>query len=274
MLAALLGGCGSHGSSPAAATQVVARVNGREVTVSQLNLALTDTRAAELNAASTKRVLDELIEQELLVQAADSAKLDRDPLVVLRVDAARRQILARAYEERQVSASAPIEEAALHQFYDANPGLFKARRIYHIVEFATDQQQLPPPLLAELGRARTVQAQRELLGRYNVGFHTQEFARGPESMPIDLVPHLADASAGDVVITHSDGAPIKLLSLTAMDSSPISFEQASPAIGRFLQAQRNEQAIKTHLAQLQAAAKIEYVGTTGAAPNPAQVLQN
>jgi EpsD family peptidyl-prolyl cis-trans isomerase len=209
-LAVLLGGCGSHGASSAGATQVVARVNGRELTVSQLNLALAETRGADQTAASTKRVLDDLIDQELLDQAADSARLDRDPLVVLRVDAARRQILARAYEERQVYPSGPIEDVALHQFYDANPGLFKARRIYHIVEFDTDQQQLPPALLADLGRARTAEAQREVLSRYSVGFHTQEFSRGPESMPIDLVPHLATASAGDVVVTKSDSGEIKV----------------------------------------------------------------
>jgi EpsD family peptidyl-prolyl cis-trans isomerase len=273
-LTVLLAGCDSHSTPSAGATQVVARVNGRELTVSQLNLALEQARASDLSPAVTKRVLDGLIDEELLVQAAGSAKLDRDSAVVLRVDSARRQILARTYEERQVYPSGAIGDSELHNFYDANPGLFKARRIYHIVAFATDQQQLPAALLADLGQARTADAQRELLTRYHVSFHTQESTRAPESMSFDMVPKLAAANAGDVVITKGDSGQIELLLLTSIESSPISYEQASPAIGHFLHTQRNEAALKSHLQQLQATAKIEYVGNAGGTPNPAQVLQN
>jgi len=269
----LLSGCGPNISPSAASTQVVARVNGHELTVSQLNLALEETSASDLNPAVTKRVLDSLIDEELLVQAAVSAKLDRDAAAILRIDSARRQILARAYEESHVYPSGPIGELELRNFYDANPGLFKARRIYHIVAFTTDQLKLPSAMLPDLSVARTAEAQRQLLTRYNVSFHTEESTRAPESMPFNLVSKLAAANVGDVVISENDTGHPELLLLTSMESSPVSYEQASSAIRHFLNTQRNEAALKAHLQQLQAAAKIEYVGNASV-PSPAQVLQN
>jgi EpsD family peptidyl-prolyl cis-trans isomerase len=273
ILALLLSACGPNNSPSAAPTQVVARVNGRELTVSQLNLALEQTQATDLSPAVTKRALDGLIDEELLVQAAVSAKLDRESAAILRIESARRQILARAYEESQVYPSGTISELELRNFYEANPGLFKARRIYHIVAFTTEQPQLPPAMLGDLTQARTADAQRELLNRYHVSFHSQESTRTPESMPLNIVSKLAAANPGDVIISENDTGHVELLLLTSMESSPVSYEQASPAIGHFLHTQRNEAALKVHLQQLQAAAKIEYVGNAGVT-NPAQVLQN
>src|SRR5580658_8188845 len=83
----LVSGCGSHGTPEESATQVVARVNGRELTVSQLNRALIETHASDTNPAATQLALNRLIDQELMVQAAEKAKLDQEPDVVLRVNA-------------------------------------------------------------------------------------------------------------------------------------------------------------------------------------------
>jgi len=258
-----VGGCGSHGAAPTGATQVVAKVNGHELTISELNRALAETREANTSLAATQEVLDRLINEELMVQAANKAKLDRDPNVLLRIDAVQRELLARVYEERQVFPGAPIEESEVHKFYDTHPALFSSRRIYHGVAFDTDQPKLPDELLTVLPQAHSADAVRALLLRYNVKAEESEFVRGAEALPLDLLPRLSAANPGDIAVATSQAGRTQLLLLNSIDSSPVTYEHSSNAIAHFLSAQRKQAALRIYMQQLLATAKIEYVGDNG-----------
>ena len=111
--------CGSKETEkPKPATQIAAKVNSGEISVHQLNYVLTRTPGAGAASAETapkirRDVLNRLIDQELAVEKAIEKKLDRSPDVLLALENARREILARAYVE-QVTAAAPkptVEEA-------------------------------------------------------------------------------------------------------------------------------------------------------------------
>jgi len=99
-LTAALAGCGDKKEkSP---SQTAAKVNKEEITVHQINLVLGQQRAASPGqAASAASVaLERLIDQELALQKASDQKLDRDPRVMQQIDAARREIISRAYVEK------------------------------------------------------------------------------------------------------------------------------------------------------------------------------
>ena len=89
------------------ATQVAAKVGSEEISVHQINqvLSRTNTGGASPEAvqAMGKEVLEKLIDQQLAVDQATENKLHRSPEVVAQIEAARRDILARAYIQ-QVSA--------------------------------------------------------------------------------------------------------------------------------------------------------------------------
>ncbi len=93
----VLGACGGHGSSSGgdALGQVVARVNGEEITVSQVNAELASVGA---NGQDTKAVQEDVLRaivlRTLMRQAATKHKLDRKPEVRLLMDAARDKVLA------------------------------------------------------------------------------------------------------------------------------------------------------------------------------------
>ena len=98
--ATLLAGCGDKKEKPA--SQTAARVNKEEITVHQINFVLAQQRAlpADQAASASRAALERLIDQELALQKASDQKLDRDPRVVQQIEAARRDIISRAYLEK------------------------------------------------------------------------------------------------------------------------------------------------------------------------------
>jgi peptidyl-prolyl cis-trans isomerase C len=127
LLAALcVAGCARHAQTK---SQVVAKVNDKEITISQLDQALDSMNPDTLTPEVTRRAIDSLVNEELLVQQALKNKLDRDPATVAALERARRQILAQAYAERMVYPRSPLALAEEEKYYQDHPGLFENRRV-------------------------------------------------------------------------------------------------------------------------------------------------
>ncbi|MFT3905882.1 MAG: EpsD family peptidyl-prolyl cis-trans isomerase [Steroidobacteraceae bacterium] len=263
----LLSGCGAKDAAQAVTgikTQVAARVNGTELTLSQLNLVLTDSRIDAGNPGATRLALDKLINQELLVQQALADKLDRDPDVMLRIEQARRQVLADAYTEKHVYDARSVPEAQLRAYYDAHPALFKERRVYNITAFATDQPTLNAAVRAELPQTHTEAALKDLLARYGVGYTVEYLQEGADALPLELESSLAAAQSGAVLqTTHGSNSKVALFLVTAATSNPASFTQASDTIATYLSTQAHEKELSSWLTSSKKGARIEYVGNIG-----------
>ena len=82
--------------------EAAAKVNKEEITVHQINFVLQrqGNVPADQVPAVSKRILESLIDQEVAIQQATEEKLDRDPKVVMAIEAAKREIIARAYADR------------------------------------------------------------------------------------------------------------------------------------------------------------------------------
>jgi len=96
---AALVGCNPK-QEDATASQPAAKVNKEEITVAQINFVLQQQRGLkpEQTEAASRQILQRLIDQELAFQKAQEIGLDRDPRVLQLLEAARREIVARAYD--------------------------------------------------------------------------------------------------------------------------------------------------------------------------------
>jgi EpsD family peptidyl-prolyl cis-trans isomerase len=265
-------GC-SQQSRSVPAGQVVAKVNGQEITVHQLKnelTGLTPRGPVATRAMPSKQVLDSLIDEQLLVEQGKERKLDHDPLVMLAIEKARRQIVAQAMQASLAAALPAPRQAEVRSFYDANPALFAKRRIYTFYQFTIERSGLSGALKTKLDRAKSRPALRAALQAENVAFRELISARTAEQLPMAALPAIAAMERGDVTVIN-DGDEATILQLMDFVEQPATIEEATPLIREYLLNTRKQELVAERLAALRASAKIEYLGPFAeAAPPTAQ----
>lgn len=273
--ALLLGACSGRSDNTAkAATQVAARVNKSEISVHQINYVLqrqTGLSTDQLDAAG-KGALERLIDQELAVQRAKELELDRDPRIVQALEAARRDVLARAFIDSVGDSVPKFGPEDVHKYYDANPALFKERRIYTVQEMSIEAKpdQLDS-LRAKLKAARSAAELTQSLEQAGYRFAGGQATKSAEQIPIGMLPQLAALRDGEGILTPAaTGAHV--VYLIGAKAAPVDEATARPAIERYLQIDGRRKAIAQQLKALREAARIEYVGSfaeASAAAEPA-----
>ncbi|OYT98983.1 MAG: peptidyl-prolyl cis-trans isomerase, EpsD family [Burkholderiales bacterium PBB1] len=262
----LLSACGEKKEK--AASQTAAKVNKEEITVHQINFVLQQQRGLkpEQAEAAGKQILERLIDQELAVQKAEELKLDRDPRVVQQMEAARREIIARAYVEKTGEAASKPTDAEIKAYYDAKPALFSARRIYSLQEIGIEAKPEQIATLREqLGAAKSINDFVEFLKANGYRFSGNQAVRPAEQLPLNLLDTFAKLSDGQAVLLPSPaGAQVVLL--VGSRSEPVDEARAKPAIEQFLLNDAKRKLVESDIKALRAAAKIEYEGKFAPAP--------
>ena len=226
----LAAGCGES-TDKAPASQTAVKVNGDEVTVHQINAELQRaTRGAPLQGANaeaaSKRILEGLIDQTLLVQQAKEAKLDRDPTVLQALESARRQILAQAYIDRQAAASPPTQDE-IKAFYAKNPDLFERRRIYAFREFLFERSKFSDEVRDQLNAAKSPADVAKILNGANIRYRETNSTRPAEALPIEALPRIAKMAKGDTV-AFTDQNLANVLMLIDYSEQPVALDRARP----------------------------------------------
>ncbi|MDM7948596.1 EpsD family peptidyl-prolyl cis-trans isomerase [Hydrogenophaga sp.] len=258
-----LSACGDS-EAPKAATQVAVKVGSSEISIHQINQALART---PLNSSSKDEVqaarqatLERLIDQQLAVDQATELKLHRSPDVVAKLEAARREVLARAYLEQLSQSVTKASAEEVKQYYDSNPALFAERRIFNL-------QELRIPRVGEsLDQLRTMAEQGRnldevaaMLKAQNVGFGAGGGVRNAEQVPMEILPKLHALKDGqNLLVVQGPGAT--LLRLAASSSSPVTLATATPGIEKFISNRRTTETVSGEIKRLRAATTIQYEG--------------
>ncbi len=258
--AVLLVGCGEKKDK--AASQTAAKVNKDEITVHQINFVLQQQRniRPEQADAASRQILDRLIEQQLALQKADEQKLDRDPRVVQQLEAARREIVARAYLEKVGEAAPKPTAEEVKKYYDDKPALFKERRVFNLQEIAIESrpEQLNE-LKAKLDSAKNVNEFVEYLKGAGYRFGGNQAVRAAEQLPFNTLDAISRLKDGQALLIPSP-AGVQVVVVAGSRTQPLTEEQARPAIESFLLNERKRKLVEDDVKALKAGAKIEYVG--------------
>ena len=258
--AALLAACG--GSNKETASQTAAKVNKEEITVHQINFVLQQQRGIkpEQVDAASHQILERLIDQELAVQKAEELKLDRDPRVVQQLEAAKREIIARAYVEKVGEAATKPTAAEISKYYDDNPALFKERRIYNLQELAIEAKpEQVAELKAKLEAAKNISDFIETLKAEGYRYTANQAVRAAEQLPLANLGTFAAMKDGQAML-NATPTGAQVIVLAGSRSQPVTLEQATPAIELFLVNERKRDLINKDMKAMRDGAKIEYVG--------------
>ncbi|HWH84369.1 MAG TPA: EpsD family peptidyl-prolyl cis-trans isomerase [Burkholderiaceae bacterium] len=257
-----LAGCGEKKDKDKPASQTAAKVNKEEITVHQINFVLQQQRglAPEQAASASQQALERLVDQELAVQKARDQKLDRDPRVVQQIEAARREIVARAYVEKIATGAPKPTPAEIKAYYDGHPALFSQRRVYNLQEVLIQAQPAQlADLKAKLDASKNAVAFVDYLKANDFKFTANQAVRAAEQLPLSSLDTFAQMKDGQTTFTpNPTGAQV--LFLAGARSQPVDEARAAPAIEQFLLNERKRKLVDDDLRALRAAGKIEYIG--------------
>lgn len=246
-------------------TQVVAKVNGDEISVHQLNFALGRVaQGRQLDQAQTKQaseqVLTRLVDQQLLVQKAVDLKLDRDPKVLQALEASKAEILAQVYLEQVLAKAEKPSSTKIDTFYKENPELFEKRRVFRLQE-----------LVVEVDSAKQAEVQDAVKNMKSINdianyfksnkyeFNANSNVRAAEQLPIELLKKIQPLKDGEFVAVPS-GRVLNIVHLAASQFKPIARDKAAPVIEQYFLNQSKSAVAKAEMADLKQKAKIEFVG--------------
>ncbi|WP_280153984.1 EpsD family peptidyl-prolyl cis-trans isomerase [Piscinibacter sp. XHJ-5] len=263
-----LTGCSRVGGD---ATQVAAKVNDSEISLSQLQHVLQRQPPvpAERADAVARRVLDGLVDQELAAQGARSQGLDKDPRIVQAIEAAKRDILAKAYHDVVTEKAQLPSSDEVDRYYDSQPALFSQRRFYSLQETlvqgtAEELTTVKPRVEAAPDAARAAEALRDAHLRVS----SRQVSVSPEDVPLVLLSRLSALRDGQSLMLPQPGGA-RVLTLVSSTPAPLTREAAKPAITSFLTNERKRQAAQAALKSLRESARIEYKGKFAASGSAA-----
>jgi EpsD family peptidyl-prolyl cis-trans isomerase len=261
-VAVALAACGGGNKADKPASQTAAKVNKEEITVHQINAVLSQQRnlRPDQTEAASFQVLQRLVDQELAVQKAAELKLDRDPQVMQRIEAARREIIARAYADKISEGATKPTPEEINKYYDDNPALFKERRVYQLQEIAIEASpEQQADVRAKIAASKNAADLVEKLKAANMKYAGNQASRSAEQLPMAAVAELAKLKEGESVVrTGTKG--LTVVYVVAAAAQPVTLERASKAIEQFLLNERKRKLLKDDVKSLRDSASIVYVG--------------
>lgn len=263
-----LGGCGPSGENQP--SQVVARVDGHEITIAEVNAALANVPpVAPANAAQLRQqIIQALVDQQLELDAAKAHKLDQTPDVLLQMELARREVLANAYLRQVADTATAPSDAEIHRYYESHPDLFAQRKIYQLHELtAQGDARLKSQVDADVSAGQSLEDIATTLKAKAVSVVLTSQTLPAERISLEFLPQLAALAPGGSLVTADSGV-VRILKVVSAQPEPIDETHALPLIRRALLNKARKAAIAKALQRLETNAKIEYLGSDAPSGTP------
>lgn len=256
-------GLSACGKKEGGATQVIASVDGEEITIHQMNGLLTQLGGVTPeNLTKVKAdILAGLVDQQIAVNYAVAQKLDRSPQVVAAIEQAKREILSRAaYEQLSAVKDQPTDDDA-KKYYASNPALFSERRIYNLQELAlakSDKLDVAG-LKSQLANFKSIEDAQAWAKQHEVKTALNSGVRAAEQLPLKILPQISQLKDGQMTLVE-EAERFLVMRVVQSKTEPVAEAQALNAIKAFLINQKRKELLDNFKADARAKAKIQYFG--------------
>lgn len=195
-----LSGCGMIGGDKAPKGQVVATVNGEEITVTELNRELGG--AASANPADRKAAeqaaLESIITRKLVAQASKEEKLDKTPVFAQQEVQAKEAMLVGAMQRKVASTVVAPTRTEGEKFVTDHPDMFANRRVMVVDQIVVGQ--FKPELMKEFEPMTTLEQIEAVLVRENLDFQRTTTVLDTLNAPEDLTKTLGKLPPNEIFI--------------------------------------------------------------------------
>lgn len=258
----LVCGCSSEDKASDGTSQVVATVDGTELTAAQF-----DTRMRQLppgadprNPVVERQVLRSFIDEVLLAKTAEDAGYAKRPAIARQLEQARNSILAREY----LAQTAPIgvvDSREAQAYYDSHAYMYAGRRAYRLIDLSigsgTPGAQLV--IAAMTNPSASIDTVAATAKAQGVQLRPQAGAATSDQLPEQLGRGLASRAVGDSVTYNLMGQQ-HFTRIEAINDAPVTFEQVEGEIADRVKSARSDKAIAKKIDDLRKAAKISLGG--------------
>ncbi|MFN5244257.1 MAG: hypothetical protein ACK44O_14095 [Novosphingobium sp.] len=241
--ALLLASCGGKGEAPSG--QVVATVDGQEVTMADLKAEM-GAEAGD-DAASQAQALERIIARKLLAAEARKQDLDSTPLAAIMKTQAEETALAQLLARKVTEGVPKVSEDEIDEFLRSFPTSVTDRRLLAVDQFFVPN--LPPKVLEEIAKVKTMEAAEAILNANKVMFRRTVTNIDTVSLDPEFAQQLVATEGNDIFVMPS-GQAAEIGRIVSSRSEPITGDQARVAARTILLRKRSAEMVNNSLGKI------------------------
>lgn len=229
-----LAACGNSGSDSIPEGQTVARVDGKDVTIHELNAEL---RGAQLPSGEARKpyeqsALQRIIDRRILADLAREKKLDDSPDFVLLKQRAEETVLVELLQQSIATSTKKPSIQEAKSYITANPTLFANRKVLTVDQILF-QVPKDPKKLQELAPLKTLTDVEKWLIDNGIQYRRQPTQLDTLQVPPEMASKIMNLPAGEVFVVPTNGAAAANV-ITDSKAQPVSGDEATTIAMRML----------------------------------------
>ncbi|MBB3890494.1 EpsD family peptidyl-prolyl cis-trans isomerase [Phenylobacterium haematophilum] len=265
-----MSGCGMiGGGSKAPKGQVVATVNGEEITVTELNRELGGASAADATQrkALEQAALQSIITRKLLAQAAKEEKLDKTPAFAQQEMQAKEAMLVGAMQRKVAATVANPSRVDAEKFVAEHPHMFADRRVMVVDQIVVGK--FSPELMKQFEPLTTLEQVEAVLGRENLDFQRTTTVLDTLNAPEGLTETLMKLPAGEIFV-FPRGNAVFVNQIRESRTLPFTGERAINYATAGLKQMRTQEAVGRQIESIRKSAEGKITYNDKYKPDPAK----
>lgn len=244
------------------AGQSLARVDGEEITMFQLNeeLQRANIQPGQQEEAN-KQLLESLIDQQLIIAEAVRNKIDRTPEVVQAIARAKTQVITKAYFQGIAAKVAKPTKIEIDEYYQKNPEFFANRKQLAMTNVIISSKDFNDELKSVMTSAKTMSSVIEWMNEKKLPYKRGQLTRTTADLPPEMSDKLLKLQKGSLFIVN-EGINTMLITLDSVKDSPVTAKDAASMIEQYLTKQKIKEIADTEVKHLRSLAKVEYLNAS------------
>lgn len=238
--------------------QVVAVVNGEEITQAELNaeIASLSIPATGDKQEIRRRILQQLVERRLMAQVAREEGFDRSPEFLNRERKLREELLVQMYGQKIAETVGVPDSATVKKFLAENPGKFSERALYTVDQIVFDFPS-EPRVLKALEAAESLEEVEQTLTGFKVSYTRGENEIDSRSLPAVALKQILALPPGEPFVVPSQGR-VTVSVITGRRPVATNEAEAAPFAAQEIRTQSLTKVLETRLEEARRKADIKY----------------